>query len=102
MKEPRSNRSSTQGTSATTVPTSRTTPVAIAPSRTSVCRSVQVAPWTFGSDRVHAAVATNPSAATATIEALTLRQSIALLLRLEERKEDHVANRCGIRQSHYE
>src|SRR5580698_5052015 len=101
MKEPRSNRSSTQGTSATTVPTRRTTPVAIAPTRTSVCRRVHVAPWTFGSDRVHAAVATNAIAAAATMELLTLRQTIALRLGLEQRKEDHIANRRGIRESHY-
>src|SRR5580658_5567153 len=102
MKEPRSNRSRTHGTRATTVPTRRTTPVAIAPRRTRVCRSVQVAPWILGNDRVHAAIAKNPMPAKVTMERLTLRQPIASRLGLEQRKENHIANRCGVRQSHHE
>src|ERR1700688_1997678 len=102
MKEPRSNRSSTHGTRATTVPTRRTTPVAIAPMRTRLCRSVQVAPWILGNDRVHAAIAKNPMPAKATMDRLTLRQPIASPFGLEQRKEDHIANRCGVRKSHHE
>src|SRR5580704_4161161 len=102
MKEPRSNRSRTHGTRATTVPTRRTTPVAIAPRRTRVWRSVQVAPWILGNDRVHAAIAMNPMPATATTERVTLRQPMASRFGLEQRKEDHIANRYGVRKRHYE